>query len=317
MNRSMTSRAAYASNRRGAMLVFVAVVLILLFVAATLAIDIAHMHMVRAELRTATDAAARAGAESLGRVQNSSRAIQAAIDIAAENQVGGDPLLLRRSDVVLGRNESDGSGGFAFTAGGRPFNAVQVTGRRQDGSPSGAVPLIFGPMFGVNKFQPVQVAIAGRLDRDIALVLDVSGSMGDLGKFPALTVALGVFLRELSQSPQDEYVSLTTYSSTATKLQALTPNLTLIDNAFAQMSPNGMTAIGLGMDTGITSLLNDPLRRDLVDRSVILMTDGIHNTGVNPLAIVPRAQANKIVVHTITFGADANQALMRLDRRLQ
>lgn len=298
------------SDRRGAMLVFVAFALVILFVAAALAVDIAHMHMVRAELRTATDAAARAGAESLGRLQDPDLAIQTAIDVAGVNLVAGKPLRLSVSDIVLGRNDPNGAGGFEFVADGRPLNAIHVEGRRQTSSLSGAVPLIFGQIFGVDQFEPVQVAVAGRLDRDIALVLDVSGSMAEFGRFAALKNGLNVFLNELNSSPQDEYVSLSVYNSDVEELQPLTPKLADIRSAFAQSGPNGRTAIGLGLQKGIDSVLQDPLARPLVNRSVIIMTDGNHNTGINPLDVVGNAKANKVVVHTITFSPEANQELM-------
>ncbi len=299
------------SHRKGAMLVFVAFAIVLLFVAAALAVDIAHMHMIRAELRSATDAAARAGAESLGRLEKPNLARQTAMDVARENTVAGQPLLLKSSEIVFGRNTPNARGGFDFAAGGQPFNAVQVTGTRQQGSLSGPVPLVFGPLFGVTKFEPIQIATAGRLDRDIALVLDVSGSMAEFGRFDGLKNGLSVFLNELSQTQQDEFVSLSVYSTTAKKLQSMTPNLAAIKSAFSTTSPAGFTAIGLGLQKGIDSLLNDPGSRKLVTKSVILMTDGIHNTGINPMLVVPTAQANNIVIHTITFSFSANQSLMK------
>lgn len=311
MPASTCSRQKSHNARRGAMLVFVAIVIVILFVAAALAVDIAHMHMIRAELRTATDAAARAGAESLGRQQKDRLAVQAAIDTAALNIVAGRPLELREREVVLGHNTPNGRGGFDFSPGGQPTNAVRVTGTRQAGSLSGPVPLIFAPLFGVSQFEPIQIATAGRLDRDIALVLDVSGSMAEFGRFDALKNGLKVFLSELGRSDEEEFVSLSVYNQIATKLHPLTPDLGAIDKAFSKSSPGGFTAIGLGLDKGIDSLRNDPASRRLVTKSVILMTDGNHNTGINPLAVVPTAQANGIAVHTITFSAGANQALMR------
>lgn len=298
-------------TRRGAMLVFVAFAIVILFVAAALAVDIAHMHMIRAELRSATDAAARAGAESLGRLENTGLARQAATDVARANIVAGKPLQLRSSEIVFGRNVINARGGFDFLPNVQPFNAVRVTGQRNQKSASGPVPLIFGPLFGVTKFEPVQIATAGRLDRDIALVLDISGSMAEFGRFDALKNGLTVFLNELALSKQEEFVSLTVYSSSATKLQILTPNLLAIKNAFAKTGPSGRTAIGEGLQVGIKSLLQDPTARKLVSRSIILMTDGNHNTGINPTQVVPTAKNNNIVVHTITFSSGANQTLMK------
>ncbi len=283
------------------MLVFIAATIVILFVAAAFAVDVAHIHMVRAELRTATDAAARAGAEALGRLQNKQAAIDAAIAIGGENLVFGKALIIDRSDVAVGRNDPNGSGGFSFVADGTPFNAVRVFGKRVKGSPSGPVPLMFAPLFGVTNFEPIQVATAGRLDRDIALVLDVSGSMAQFGRFQSLNNALNVFLAQLQQTKQDEFVSLTVYATTPTKLHELTPDLAAIRSAFGNSSPNGFTGIGRALQVGIDSVLHDPQARSLVSKSVIIMTDGNQNTGIDPMQVVPSAVAQNVVVHTITF----------------
>ena len=77
-NRTTNSRRA-KSRRTGAMLVLVAVTLIILLVTMAFTIDVAYMQLTRTELRTAIDAAARAGAESLSREQSTSKALAAAL----------------------------------------------------------------------------------------------------------------------------------------------------------------------------------------------------------------------------------------------
>lgn len=62
-------------RRRGAMLVLLSVMLLLFFVAVAFSVDIAYMHLVRGELRTATDAAAKATAQTLARAQDVGQAI--------------------------------------------------------------------------------------------------------------------------------------------------------------------------------------------------------------------------------------------------
>ena len=42
----------------------------------------------------------------------------------------------------------------------------------------------------------------------------------------------------------------------------------------------------------------------------MLITDGIHNTGTDPVDVALQAANEGVVVHTITFGAGANQAHM-------
>lgn len=298
-------------RRRGAMMVMIAFLLIILFVAAAFAIDIAYMHATRAELRTATDAAARAAAEALGRLQNSNAAIDAALRLAAANTVAGDPLLLDRNDVRLGSHRVEPDGRFRFIEGGTPINSIRVIGERTDGSRSGPVALFFGPLFGVTKFQPVQEATSCRLDRDIALVLDVSGSMNDFGRFPALKNALRIFLRELEAMPQECQVSLSVYSTNARQLHEMTGDFSAIERAFATQTASGFTAVGLGLRSGLRSIARDPNSRPFAFKEILLMTDGNHNTGVNPLAVVPEAQRDSVTVHAVTFSRDANQGLMR------
>ena len=269
------------------------------------------MHVTRSELRTATDAAARAAVEALGREQSTQAAIDAALEIANRHRVAGVNLTIEPSDVIIGSSVLQNDGSFAFVEGAEPFNAVRVDGRRTPDSPDGSVGLLFGPVFGVTDFEPIQTATAARSDRDIALVLDVSGSMSREGRFEALGNALDVFLNILEESPQDEHVSLTVYSTQDRKVQNLTPNLDLVRSGFAQESPNGFTAIGQGLNTGIDSILNDPLTRPFALKSIIVMTDGRHNRGVTPGVIAERAAAEGITVHAITFSPGADRNRMR------
>lgn len=297
--------------RRGAMLPLIAVCLIILFVAAALAIDIARVHVTRAELRTATDAAAQAAAETLSRKQNKSDALLAAKDLAESNLVAGKPLQLRDQNVVFGRSSPQADGSFLFAESEDRINSVRVIGQRTKGSLSGPVHLMFGPVFGVKEFEPVQVCTATRLDRDIALVLDVSGSMRSFGRFDALKNAVSVFLSEIQKTPDEELVSLSVYSSSARKLVPITNDMSLIDRQLRRQRASGTTAIGEGLRVGLGSVKNDPRSRELAEKTVIVMTDGNHNRGISPLTIAAQAKRDKITVHTITFSQGANQSLMR------
>ena len=210
--------------RQGAMLVLIAVTIVLLLIAVAFSIDVAYMQLTRTELRTSTDAAARAAIESLSRTQNVGNARQAARDAAFANEVAGAGLLLDDGDIVFGRSNRAGANGyFGFDAAGAPQNSVLVTGRRTDDSPSGPVGLLFAGVLGPRTFVPVQNARAIHLDRDICLVIDRSGSMnqdvvgtgtsgGDwcngphptLSRWAALREALQVFLQELNATQTDE-----------------------------------------------------------------------------------------------------------------
>ena len=93
---------SHPNDRQGAMLVLIAFVMIILIVGAVFSTDVAHMHMVRAELRTATDAAARAGAEALARTQDPNVARATAVRFALENSVSGTGLQLGLDDIEIG-----------------------------------------------------------------------------------------------------------------------------------------------------------------------------------------------------------------------
>src|SRR5215813_3216592 len=222
-------------TRRGAMLVFVAVCLPLCIIMAAFAINVAWMQLVRTELRTSTDAAARAGAKELSLAQNVPDARLAAKNAAKRNLVAGAPLLLADSEIEFGNgSQPSPTSRFVFTAGGKTPNAVRVTGERTKSSLSGPVNMMLAKVFSTKQFQPVETAISTQLDRDICLVVDRSGSMmwtlaggsqlppgaPDCGppdatrsRWGALNTALGAFLDELDKTNQDEHVGLVSYSS--------------------------------------------------------------------------------------------------------
>ena len=305
-------------SRRGALLPLIAVAIVILFVAAVFAIDLARIHVTRSELRTATDAAARAAVEALGRTDSEAEAIDAAMLVARANIVAGKPLQLDPDNIVFGSAQQGSDGTFSFqnrgsllSSGETIFNSVRVTGERIEGSPDGPVNMLFGRLFGQTNFQPVQSATATRLDRDIGLVLDKSGSMSIGGRFEALLNGVEVFVDELEDTLPKENVSLVAYDTDPKKLVDLTDDLDSLNDAISEESPGGRTGIGKAMEVAMKSLKQDKKARKLALKSMVVMTDGRHNEGISPLTIARRAQKEGMTVHTITFSRGANQRLMR------
>jgi Ca-activated chloride channel homolog len=190
-----------------------------------------------------------------------------------------------------------------------------VNGRRDSTSIDGTVPLFFGRAFNVNNFAPTQLATGAANVRDVALVLDVSGSMaanmGGVTRIRALQNAVNVFLDELSRSSPLAQVSLSVYSTSAAPLMPLSSDFGQIRRTVDGFRAGGLTAIGLGLQTGVDSLLRDPLTRPHAAKTIIVMTDGQHNTGPSPDITVANAVTAGHTVHTVTFSPDANQTLMR------
>ena len=92
----------------------------------------------------------------------------------------------------------------------------------------------------------------------------------------------------------------------------MTEDLTSIRDAFATQTPGGFTGIGRALEVGIDSIQNDEgSRGPFTLKSVVLMTDGRQNRGIDPIEVAQLAKDLDIIVHTITFSEGANEELMQ------
>lgn len=163
--------------RRGAAAILILFMLAVFVTLAAITIDYSYMQLIRSELRAATDSAAKAGAEALGRTQDVTTAKQEAVRYAAANSVGGRPFALSVNDLDIGRVVRSNSGRWDFQLGGLPPNAVRVNARTGGSAAQGAIPLFFGQVLGQSTFTPSYQATAGQQDVEVCLCLDRSGSM--------------------------------------------------------------------------------------------------------------------------------------------
>jgi hypothetical protein len=246
----------------------IALMLFIFAIMSAFMIDFAYMQLIRGQARMVADSAARAGAEALVRTRDTNLAIQAAVDIAGRNEVGGRPFVLSSSDVVLGQSIAASDGTWSFNAGATPYNSVRVTSQVRHDSPFGAAPLFFGGVTGIDNFQTRAQATAGEQPVEICLCLDRSLSMSqeaivnfrwpagnDLlyplsyynGSLPAcyqhspphrttsrwavLRAALDIFFQECAKAVNPPRVALVTYSSqtTQTRHPFLSYNTTSVD----------------------------------------------------------------------------------------
>ncbi len=291
------------------MLILVVVMLVAFLVTVTFSVEIAYMHLARAELRSATDAAAQAASQELSRTLDPELAIAKGQEIAEANLVSGKALQLGSEDFQFGRSELDDSGRFVFREGLVPQNTVRVLGRRTADSASGGIPLLFGNMLGVDSFQPQLAAAATYIERDVVLVVDRSGSMRG-SKWNQLRSAIDVFIETLSSTPVDEQVGLASYNARATEDVALTDDLNSIARGLNALSTGGRTSISRGMEAG-AAIIERGRNRKFVERTLIVMTDGQHNEGVEPRDVATRLAEENVQLHTITFGSGADQNRMR------
>jgi hypothetical protein len=104
-------------GERGATAVIVGLLLVVLAMFLGLVINTGHMHLIRTELQTATDAAALAGAKELNGTQAGIDAavVQASNYARAHETDNGMPVALDPGDVIFGHWDDDAPRSSAFT----------------------------------------------------------------------------------------------------------------------------------------------------------------------------------------------------------
>ncbi len=126
-----------------------------------------------------------------------------------------------------------------------------------------------------------------------------------------LVAAVDAFLTVLDTTVQEEQVSVASYASDASLDVWLVKNFGDVRSIVDGLNPGGYTAIGDGMQAGIQALL-DSAARPYAAKTMVVMTDGNHNRGTDPLAVANYFAANyPLTIHTVTFGSGANQKRMQ------
>lgn len=162
-----------ADPRAGAVLVLTAIMLVAVVGLLALAVDLGYVVLVRAQLQAAADAAALAGASQIA--HGFEEVFATADRFARYHTSGGQPLRLLREDVELGVWDVNTR---TFTPTQDSPNAVRVRVRRDQraGNPA---QLFFARALGRSAVDLSAEAIAMANPRDIAFVVDLSGSMND------------------------------------------------------------------------------------------------------------------------------------------
>lgn len=183
MTTHSSRRVKLAGSRSGAVMPFFAILLTLIIILIGFAVNLAHMQLVTTQLKIATDAASHAGGRALSIHQSTDLAIAQVEKTIRANQVDGKYLsVLEGSEnvnVVFGKSIRDngGKGAYRFS----PLDKSIVDSGQERASSLGVVgkvniSMIFGGS-AASSFSPIRRSIATQVDRDIALVLDRSGSM--------------------------------------------------------------------------------------------------------------------------------------------
>ncbi|HEX4132784.1 MAG TPA: pilus assembly protein TadG-related protein [Pirellulales bacterium] len=181
MKRQLRSR-SFASQRRGTTLVLVAVCMIPLMACVALAIDLGLLMAARTQVSCAADLAAMAGARALNGItansenNNYSDVLPTAQTAVAANSILGTAVTSSQVSVNIGR--------YAYNTSTQQFEGVFTSSSTDNWSlvqATVSVPvsshMFFSKMFSFTEPNIQATATAAHRPRDVAIVLDFSGSM--------------------------------------------------------------------------------------------------------------------------------------------
>lgn len=230
-------------QRRGVIWVLSTFLLIVSFGFAAFAIDLGFIVLTGQQLQNAADAAALAAVlelktadPTLTRDQIRDRAIARAIEAAGLNVAATRSVVLYPEDIAFGNRHFDDDTNRWVSAyegsegiGDLPLNAVQVTVAFDQGSgPRRRLDLFFARALGINTAAVDGTSKSHLTPRDLAFVLDISGSMsydtggGSYGDgsayppllFPSIGGTGNTGQRQYSSSYKTNYQYLFTQSQT-------------------------------------------------------------------------------------------------------
>lgn len=139
---------------------------------------------------------------------------------------------------------------------------------------------------------------------DIVLAVDVSLSMQSKDFEPNRLAAAKRVMNTFIDDRKGDRIGIVAYAGEAYSVCSPTTNYNLLKSRIEYLHGNNIeqgTAIGLGLGTSVLQLQRDSLS----SKVVILLTDGMNNTGeLSPLAAAELAKQNNICVYTIGVGSN-------------
>ncbi|PHS39968.1 MAG: hypothetical protein COA91_04880 [Robiginitomaculum sp.] len=134
------------------------------------------------------------------------------------------------------------------------------------------------------------------------LVVDRSGSMQTDNRIGFAKQGVTLFTNILKA--QDS-VGLASFSSSAgvnTNLALATPaHVASVNAAANSLVASGLTNIGGGLQAGLTQLTSQTSRS--CNELIILFSDGDHNTGTNPISVIPSIKNEGVAVISVAIGS--------------
>ncbi len=237
-------------NRKGGVLVFVAVGLLTTLVVAGLAIDVGRGYILRAHLSRAVDAAALSAARSLRGGEDLAR--QRALAVAEAN------------GVDLGTDGANISIGF----GTNEFDEETVSVRATQ-----AIPTLLVRLIGRESMQVVSAAVAAVPPVDMVLVLDQSGSLDQANAWDDLQDAVRQFVRNFDDDI-DQMGMVSFNIMAAHHFQVTQPFIARAISEVDAMRSLGWTNTGEALRLAHEQITSGPNIRNRSAKVVVFFTDG-------------------------------------------
>jgi Ca-activated chloride channel homolog len=135
----------------------------------------------------------------------------------------------------------------------------------------------------------------------VVLVTDVSGSMQATDVAPdRLRAARSAAEDFLDEAPDELRVGLVEFSDTSRVLQTPTTDHEQVRAALGQLTANGGTATGDGIDAALGALQPQGDRRP--PAAIVLLSDGAATAGRDPIEVAREAGQQEVPVYTVALG---------------
>ncbi|TWU35018.1 von Willebrand factor type A domain protein [Novipirellula artificiosorum] len=320
-------------------MVTVAVMLPVLLLLASIAINLAYIQVIHAKVQIVTDAAARAAGRVYVESGSKQDALAAAQHISSQNPIHNVVVPISAADLEFGlsqRKTKDQAYTFEVAEAG---NSVRLTTDSFAAGAGSSLHALLPGLTGSFEIRPRCTATNTQTTLDVAVIVDRSGSMAFAADEPTggtpiaapegwnygdpvppnsrwldLVASVNGFCDELSQTAKVEKVGLVSYANEATREIDLTDDYSLINACNAQISyefNGGRTNVGDGILQGIAGVTHPTLARPWANNALVLMSDGNHNIGTDPLLAASEAANQQIPIYTVSFSEEADQVLMQ------
>lgn len=135
-------------------------------------------------------------------------------------------------------------------------------------------------------------------DGSVFICIDTSGSMASSDVYPTRSQAAKAAARAfIEESPHGTKIGIISFAGTAGVVQPLSADHQAVIAALDEVPlPNGATAIGDAFKLAAQQLPSTG------HRVVILITDGVNNSGTDPLEMAQWLGAHRIPVYTVGIG---------------